>query len=78
MACRAEPHGLRRPGALGRGSYLWDGFASTWFWVDPEHRIVFVGMVQRAAAPGVPLLQPISQAAVRDTFFPATPVPTGH
>jgi CubicO group peptidase (beta-lactamase class C family) len=56
--------------ALGRGSYLWDGYASTWFWVDPEHRIVFVGMVQRASAPGVPLLQPISQAAIRDTFFP--------
>ncbi|WP_457311347.1 serine hydrolase domain-containing protein [Sphingomonas sp. UYAg733] len=56
--------------ALGKGSYLWDGYASTWFWVDPEHQIVFVGMVQRASAPGVPLLQPISQAAIRDTYFP--------
>lgn len=59
--------------AIGRGSYLWDGLASTWFWVDPEHRIAFVGMVQRVAGPDVPLLQPISQAAIRDSFYPEEP-----
>jgi CubicO group peptidase (beta-lactamase class C family) len=32
---------------LGNGSYLWDGAAGTWFWVDPVNDIVFVGMVQR-------------------------------
>ncbi len=56
--------------ALGHGSYLWDGLASTWFWVDPEHQIVFVGMVQRVAAEGGPPLQPASQAAVKTAFFP--------
>ncbi|QPQ54360.1 beta-lactamase family protein [Allosphingosinicella flava] len=56
--------------ALGRGSYLWDGLATTWFWVDPEHDIVFVGMVQRIAAEGGPPLQPASQAAVKAAFFP--------
>lgn len=32
---------------LGKGSYLWDGAAGTWFWVDPTNHIVFVGMIQR-------------------------------
>jgi CubicO group peptidase (beta-lactamase class C family) len=57
--------------ALGKGSYLWDGYASNWFWVDPEHDIVFVGIVQRVAALGGPPVQPISQQAIRDQFFPA-------
>lgn len=56
--------------ALGKGSYLWDGLASTWFWVDPEYDIAFVGMVQRIAAEGGPPLQPASQAAVKAAFFP--------
>lgn len=32
---------------LGKGTYLWDGAAGSWFWVDPVNDIVFVGMVQR-------------------------------
>lgn len=56
--------------ALGKGSYLWDGFASTWFWVDPEHRVVFVGIVQRFNEPTVPNMQAISQSAVRDALYP--------
>jgi CubicO group peptidase (beta-lactamase class C family) len=32
---------------MGKGSYLWDGAAGTWFWVDPVYDMVFVGMVQR-------------------------------
>ena len=55
--------------ALGKGSYLWDGLASTWFWIDPEHDIVFVGMVQRVAAEGGPPLQHASQAAVKAAFY---------
>ena len=31
----------------GKGTYLWDGAAGTWFWVDPTNDIVFVGMIQR-------------------------------
>ena len=45
--------------------YLWDGAAQTWFWVDPTNRLVFVGMVQRIAGPDAPLVQPISQQAVK-------------
>ena len=28
------------------GSYYWIGIAGTWFWVDPEEDLVFVGMIQ--------------------------------
>ncbi|WP_066817061.1 serine hydrolase domain-containing protein [Sphingomonas mali] len=31
---------------LGRGTYLWDGAAGCWFWVDPANDLVFVCMVQ--------------------------------
>ncbi len=51
--------------AVGRGTYLWDGAAGTWFWVDPENQLVFVGMVQRLMGPGFPSLQPLAQGAVR-------------
>ncbi|MCI4644891.1 MAG: beta-lactamase family protein [Hyphomonadaceae bacterium] len=28
------------------GSFYWHGAAGTWFWVDPENHIVFVGLIQ--------------------------------
>jgi CubicO group peptidase (beta-lactamase class C family) len=31
----------------GRGTYRWGGAAGTWFWIDPENEVIFVGMVQR-------------------------------
>ena len=31
----------------GRGTFLWDGAAGTWFWVDPTNDVVFVSMIQR-------------------------------
>ena len=53
---------------LGKGSYLWDGAAGSWFWVDPENRIVFVGMIQRYIAPGFPPVEQISQKAVMESM----------
>ena len=32
---------------VGKGTFFWDGAAGTWFWVDPENDVVFVGMIQR-------------------------------
>ena len=55
--------------ALGAGSYLWDGLASTWFWVDPQNHVVFVGMVQRVADPDVPVVQAMTQIAVREALL---------
>jgi CubicO group peptidase (beta-lactamase class C family) len=54
--------------AMGKGSYLWDGAAGTWFWVDPENQIVFVGLVQRLMGMGFPPLQPVSQQAVKSSL----------
>ena len=33
--------------AVGKGTFLWDGAASTFFWVDPTNDVVFIGMIQR-------------------------------
>ena len=35
---------------VGKGTFLWDGIAGTWFWIDPTNDIVFVGIIQRWAA----------------------------
>ena len=49
----------------GKGSYMWDGLAGTWFWIDPTNDLVFVGMVQRiVTAPGMPNLEDLSRALV--------------
>lgn len=31
---------------LGKGSFFWGGAAGTWFWVDPENDLFFIGMIQ--------------------------------
>lgn len=51
---------------VGRGTFQWDGAAGTWFWVDPETDLFFVGLVQRFALPGSPALAAISQARVSE------------
>lgn len=37
-----------------KGVYMWGGAAGTWFWVDPENDLYFIGMVQHfgGAGPG--------------------------
>lgn len=32
---------------VGKGTYEWGGAHGPWFWADPEHDIVFVGMTNR-------------------------------
>jgi CubicO group peptidase (beta-lactamase class C family) len=46
----------------GKGTFLWDGAAGTWFWVDPASDIVFVGMIQRMLTGKSPNLQHLSRA----------------
>jgi CubicO group peptidase (beta-lactamase class C family) len=58
---------------VGKGSYVWDGAAGTWFWADPSNSLVFVGMIQRQMSTGgrggrAPNFQAISQKAVRETL----------
>ena len=40
---------------VGRGTYHWDGAAGTWFWVDPENDLLFVGMIQLLSFTAPPL-----------------------
>jgi CubicO group peptidase (beta-lactamase class C family) len=47
----------------GKGTFLWDGAAGTWFWVDPTNDIVFIGMIQRMNG-GTPNIQYLSRSIV--------------
>ena len=60
----------------GKGTYLWDGLAGTWFWSDPSNDVVFIGMIQRmrpsagvaehaepVARPGAPGARSIRQSS---------------
>lgn len=40
---------------VGQGTYHWDGAAGTWFWVDPENDLLFVGMIQLLSYAAPPL-----------------------
>jgi CubicO group peptidase (beta-lactamase class C family) len=52
---------------VGRGTYQWDGAAGTWFWIDPENEVVFVGLIQRMdeRSPGC---QALTQALVAEAL----------
>ncbi len=54
---------LRLGSTAGNGSFLWDGGAGTWFWIDPTNDVVFIGIVQRwLLAPGTPDVENLSRA----------------
>jgi CubicO group peptidase (beta-lactamase class C family) len=53
---------------VGKGTYQWDGAAGTWFWVDPVHDLVFVGMIQRLAEQ-TPPIQKITQTMMADAYL---------
>lgn len=45
---------------LGRGTFYWAGLGGAWFWVDPVHDLVCVGMAQRTDTPDRPNLFALS------------------
>jgi CubicO group peptidase (beta-lactamase class C family) len=53
---------------VGRGTYQWDGASGVWFWVDPEHDLMFVGMIQRMMQEGMPRLQELTQAMITEAW----------
>lgn len=57
---------------VGRGAYHWDGAAGTWFWVDPENDLIFVGMVQLLSETA-PALQATTQTLMADAILQETP-----
>jgi len=54
-----DPAAAGRP--VGKGTYEWAGAHGTWFWADPEHDIIFVGMTHRAMP--YPEIRPLSLVA---------------
>ena len=58
------------------GTFFWDGASGTWFWVDPYHDIIFVGMVQNlSATPVMPrktAMMDVYHALFTD-YFPSNP-----
>ncbi len=53
---------------VGRGTYQWDGAAGTWFWIDPENDLLYVGMIQRMdETAGLPL-QSITQTLIAEAM----------
>jgi CubicO group peptidase (beta-lactamase class C family) len=54
---------LKLGSTAGKGTFLWDGVAGTWFWIDPSNDVVFVGIIQRwLMAPGAPDVENLSRA----------------
>jgi len=47
----------------GKGTYSWGGAAGTWFWVDPENDVVFLGYIHVLGGSGL-RLDVLSQALV--------------
>ncbi len=53
----------------GDGTYYWGGAAGTWFWIDPEHDLFFIGMIQRFPQNGKPVdFRGISRDLVYDAL----------
>ncbi len=49
---------------VGKGTYHWDGAYGTWFWVDPTHEVIFVGMIQRPDLQNIPNVQELTRTLV--------------
>jgi CubicO group peptidase (beta-lactamase class C family) len=62
---------------LGRGSYYWGGAFGTWFWIDPTHDLVFVGMIQNRGGSrpdeGTPSVRTIAYEATYRALTDASP-----
>ena len=66
MVC-LDPTRAGRP--VGKGTYEWGGAFGTWFWIDPEHDIICVGMTNRSrlgeASPPEVIAQELVYRALR-------------
>jgi len=71
VAIYEEP--TRIGSSVGKGTFLWDGIAGTWFWVDPTNDIVFVGIIQRWAGPSPgPNIEDLSRALTMQALVDPT------
>jgi CubicO group peptidase (beta-lactamase class C family) len=60
---------VRAGSRVGRGTYQWDGAAGTWFWIDPAHDLLFVGLIQLIAPLGGPPVQALTQDLMADAIL---------
>ncbi len=68
MAITASFHRSALAGTpVGKGTYHWDGAAGTWFWVDPENDVLFVGMIQLLSYT-TPPLQAMTQRLIANAI----------
>jgi CubicO group peptidase (beta-lactamase class C family) len=50
-------------GYSGLGTYYWGGYAGTWFWIDPQYKLIVVGMIQhRSTGIGMPDVRSLSRS----------------
>jgi CubicO group peptidase (beta-lactamase class C family) len=62
-----DPH--KAGSTTGKGTYLWDGAAGTWFWIDPTNDVIFIGMIQRMIGAGMPNAENLSRALVHQALL---------
>lgn len=55
---------------VGRGTYQWDGAGGSWFWIDPEHQLIFIGLSHRAMQKGMPRMQELTQDMIGQALVP--------
>jgi CubicO group peptidase (beta-lactamase class C family) len=60
FAILEEP--LKLGSTAGKGTFLWDGVAGTWFWIDPTNDVIFVGIIQRWLLSGGPDVENLTRA----------------
>ncbi|MDR1428469.1 MAG: beta-lactamase family protein [Bifidobacteriaceae bacterium] len=53
---------------VGTNTYFWDGVAGTWFWVDPEVDLAYVGMIQLISRSSPPM-QEMTQELIREALI---------
>jgi CubicO group peptidase (beta-lactamase class C family) len=51
---------------VGRGTYQWDGAGGAWFWIDPEHDLLFVGLIGRMMQEGMVPYQAETQRLIAE------------
>lgn len=57
-------------GYSGQGTYYWGGYAGTWFWIDPQYKLITVGMIQhRSTAIPMPDLRSLSRSLVYQSIM---------
>lgn len=58
---------------VGKGTLSWGGAAGTWFWIDPENDLYFIGMIQRlGGSRGMTDMPGLSQKLVYSALKPQT------